>query len=100
MNTENFKLIKNIEVASEMGLDWFSNGSAKQAVYTLFFDGKPIKSYISANANKKLYALVEIGHKAVNGVAIVPNIEIIYQIKFSVKPNKKTIGIRKIVVTD
>jgi hypothetical protein len=96
----NFKLVKKIETASDFGLQWFNNGSGRQSVYTLYFNEKPIKTYISADANKKLYALVEIGNKAVNGVAVVPNVEIIYQVKFSVNPNKKTFGTRKIVVTD
>jgi hypothetical protein len=100
MTNANFKLVKKIETASDFGLKWFNNGSGRQAVYTLYFDEKPIKTYISADANKKLYALIEIGNKAVNGVEIVPNIEIIYQVKFSVNPNKKTFATRKIVVTD
>ena len=100
MTAANFKLVKKIETASDFGLKWFNNGSGRQAVYTLYFDEKPIKTYISSDAGKKLYALVEIGNKALNGVAIVPNVEIIYQVKFSVNPNKKTLGTRKIVVTD
>ena len=100
MTNENFKLVKKIEIASDFGLQWFNNGSSRQAVYTLFFNGKPIKTYISSSADKKLYALIEIGNKAVNGIALVPFIEIIYQVKFSVNPNKKTLGTRKIVVSD
>ena len=100
MTNANFKLVKKIETASDFGFKWFKNGFGRQAVYTLYFDEKPIKTHISADLNKKLYAMVEIGNKAVNGVAIVPNIEIIYQVKFSVNPNKKTFGTRKIVVTD
>jgi len=100
MTNLNFKLVKNVQTASDFGLQWFENGSSRQAIYTLYFNEKSIKTYISTNADKKLYALVEIGNKAVNGVVIVPNVEIIYQVKFSVNPNKKTYGTRKIVVTN
>jgi hypothetical protein len=100
MTNLNFKLVKNVQTASDFGLQWFENGSGRQAIYTLYFNEKPIKTYITTNADKKIYALVEIGNKAVNGVVIVPNVEIIYEVKFSINPNKKTYGTRKIVVTN
>jgi hypothetical protein len=100
MTPENFKLVKTIQNAADFGLQWFNNGSSRQAIYTLYFDKKPIKTYISACANKKLYALIEIGNKAINGVEVVPKVEIIYQVKFSVNPKKKTLSTKKIVVTD
>ncbi|MEY4260219.1 MAG: hypothetical protein RL656_1192 [Bacteroidota bacterium] len=100
MTNLNFKLVKNVQTASDFGLQWFENGSGRQAIYTLYFNENPIKTYITTNADKKIYAIVEIGNKAVNGVVIVPNVEIIYEVKFSINPNKKTYGTRKIVVTN
>jgi len=100
MTNTNFQLVKKVETASDFGLQWFNNGSGQQAVYTLYFNYKPIKTLISANANKKLYAIVVIGNKAINGVEIVPNIEIIYQVRFSANPNKTFGGTRTIVVTN
>jgi hypothetical protein len=98
MTTSNFKLVKEIQKASDFGLEWFSNGYSNQAVYTLYFDEKLIKTYTSSDPEKKIYALIEIGNKSIKGVEIVPNVEIIYGIKFSINPNKKTFGTRKIVV--
>ena len=100
MTNANFKLVKKVQIASDFGLQWFNNGSSIQAIYTLYYNENPIKTYITTDANKKIFALIVIGNKAVNGVEIVPNVEIIYEVKFSVNPNKKTIGTRKIVVTD
>ena len=91
-------MTSKVEIAADYGKKWFNNGASKQIVYTLFFDGKPIKQHISTKCNENLFALVIIGNKAVNGVEIIPAIEIIYEVLFTVNPNKKTTGNRVIKV--
>jgi hypothetical protein len=93
MTNANFKMTKKIEMAADYGQKWFNNGASKQIVYTLFFNGTPIKQHISTKYDVNLFALVVIGDKAVNGIAITPAIECIYEVLFSINPNKKTINL-------
>lgn len=88
MTNSNFKMTKREENAADFGVKYFPNGYSRQIVYSLFQDGKMIKQLISTNFKDNMFAHIIIGAKAINGIAIVPMQEIIYEIRFSKNSNK------------
>lgn len=86
---DTFKMTKTVQNASDFGLEWFANGFSRQTIYTIFLNDKVIKTYTSTQNDKNIFATVRIGLLCENGIAIVPNVEIIYEISFHVNAKKK-----------
>jgi hypothetical protein len=86
---DTLEMTKKVQRASDFGLEWFENGYCVQTIYTIFLNDKLIKTYTSTQNDKNIYATVRIGSLCENGVAVVPNQEIIYEIRFHVNSKKK-----------
>jgi len=89
MNASDFKMTKTRQAAKDFGLTYFTNGFSHQDVYRVYQNDRLIREMFSTKFDKKIYAFVLIGLKAENGVALVPNEKIVYEVMFSVNPNKK-----------
>lgn len=82
MTQLDFKMTKLVQIASEHGLDWFSNGASKQIVYIVTLSGRTVKTLISTEYDKTMYChIIKIDN--IKGGA--PYLEY----RFSVNPKKK-----------
>lgn len=91
-------MTKRLEKAEDYGKKWFANGYTVQTVYSVLQDGKCIKQLIDTTGKEKI-AVIIIGFRAKNGVALPEMKEMIYDIKFTTNEKKNFgYGERKIIV--